>query len=39
MRDDSTFERDIESAEVYRLYLDYIAQCRGEIESRTVPGP
>ena len=38
MRDHSTFERNIESTDVYRLYLDYIAQSRGEIEARTLPG-
>jgi len=38
MRDHSTFDYDTDSAELYRLYLDYIAQSRDEIEARTVPG-
>ena len=41
MRDHSAIRRDIEdieSAEIYRLYLDYVAQSREEIEARTVPG-
>jgi hypothetical protein len=38
MRNVSIDQRNADSAELYRLYLDYLAQSREEIESRTVPG-
>ena len=38
MRDISTFNDEADSAELYRMYLDYVAHCRDEIEARTVPG-